>query len=88
MENPRQLAFIALKAVHRDAYADVALDRVLSQSNLNPNDRRLVTELVYGSVRRMRSLDVLIDRLAKKNLTNNPPTYAQFCTLAYTSYVI
>ncbi|PSM49461.1 16S rRNA (cytosine(967)-C(5))-methyltransferase [Chroococcidiopsis sp. CCALA 051] len=73
MENPRQLAFIALKAVHRDAYADVALDRVLSQSNLNPNDRRLVTELVYGSVRRMRSLDALIDRLAKKKSHQQPP---------------
>jgi len=66
MENPRQLAFIALKAVHRDAYADVALNRVLSQSDLSAIDRRLVTELVYGSVRRMRSLDALIDRLAKK----------------------
>ena len=73
MENPRQLAFIALKAVHRDAYADVALDRVLSQSNLNPNDRRLVTELVYGSVRRMRSLDALIDRLATKKSHQQPP---------------
>ncbi|NHC33374.1 16S rRNA (cytosine(967)-C(5))-methyltransferase [Scytonema millei] len=73
MENPRQLAFIALKAVHRDAYADVALDWVLSQSNLNANDRRLVTELVYGSVRRMRSLDALIDRLAKKKSHQQPP---------------
>ncbi|OWY66778.1 16S rRNA (cytosine(967)-C(5))-methyltransferase [cyanobacterium TDX16] len=73
MENPRQLAFIALKAVHRDAYADVALDRVLSQSNLTAIDRRLVTELVYGSVRRMRSLDTLIDRLAKKKSHQQPP---------------
>jgi 16S rRNA (cytosine967-C5)-methyltransferase len=73
MENPRQLAFIALKSVHRDAYADVALERVLSQSDLNVVDRRLVTELVYGSVRRMRSLDALIDRLAKKRSHQQPP---------------
>ena len=73
MENPRQLAFIALKLVHRDAYADVALERVLSQSDLNAVDRRLVTELVYGSVRRMRSLDALIDRLAKKKSHQQPP---------------
>jgi 16S rRNA (cytosine967-C5)-methyltransferase len=73
MENPRQLAFIALKSVHRDAYADVALERVLSQSDLNAVDRRLVTELVYGSVRRMRSLDALIDRLAKKKSHQQPP---------------
>jgi 16S rRNA (cytosine967-C5)-methyltransferase len=73
MENPRQLAFIVLKAVHRGAYADVALDRVLSRSNLNALDRRLVTELVYGSVRRMRSLDALLDRLAKKKSHQQPP---------------
>jgi 16S rRNA (cytosine967-C5)-methyltransferase len=73
MENPRQIAFIALKSVHRGVYADVALDRVLSQSNLNTVDRRLVTELVYGSVRRKRSLDALIDRLAKKKSHQHPP---------------
>jgi len=73
MENPRQLAFIALRAVHRGAYADAALDRVLRQTNLSAADRRLVTELVYGSVRRMRSLDALIDQLAKKRAAQQPP---------------
>lgn len=73
MEDSRQLAFIALCAVHKGAYADIALDRVLSQANLNPNDRRLITELVYGSVRRMRSLDALIDQLATKKAEKQPP---------------
>ncbi len=66
MENPRQLAFVALRAVHRGAYADAALDRVLRSAQLSDPDRRLVTELVYGSVRRQRSLDALIDQLGKK----------------------
>lgn len=73
MEDSRQLAFVALCAVHKGAYADVALDRVLSQANLNPSDRRLITELVYGSVRRMRSLDALIDQLATKKAEKQPP---------------
>lgn len=73
MEDSRQLAFIALCAVYKGAYADVALDRVLSQNNLNSSDRRLVTELVYGSVRRMRSLDTLIDQLATKKAEKQPP---------------
>lgn len=73
MEDSRQLAFVALCAVHKGAYADVALERVLSQTNLNPNDRRLLTELVYGSVRRMRSLDALIDQLATKKAEKQPP---------------
>ncbi|MEH2121152.1 16S rRNA (cytosine(967)-C(5))-methyltransferase RsmB [Nostoc sp.] len=72
MTNPRQLAFIALRDVHKGAYADVALDRVLQKVNLADNDRRLVTELVYGSVRRQRTLDSLIDQLAKKKSDQQP----------------
>ncbi|MGJ5629310.1 16S rRNA (cytosine(967)-C(5))-methyltransferase [Nostoc sp. CALU 1950] len=73
MTNPRQLAFIALRDVHKGAYADVALDRVLQKVNLPDNDRRLLTELVYGSVRRQRTLDTLIDQLAKKKSHQQPP---------------
>ncbi|MFN6481537.1 MULTISPECIES: 16S rRNA (cytosine(967)-C(5))-methyltransferase [unclassified Nostoc] len=73
MTNPRQLAFIALRDVHKGAYADVALDRVLQKVNLPDSDRRLVTELVYGSVRRQRTLDTLIDQFAKKKSHQQPP---------------
>jgi 16S rRNA (cytosine967-C5)-methyltransferase len=68
--NPRQLAFLALRSVQRGAYADVALDRVL-QTKVAEVDRRLVTELVYGCLRRQRTLDVLIDQLATKK--SQPP---------------
>ncbi len=34
-------------------------------------DRRLFTELVYGTIRRQRTLDALIDQFARKN--NQPP---------------
>jgi 16S rRNA (cytosine967-C5)-methyltransferase len=72
MTNPRQLAFIALRDVHKGAYADVALDRVLQKVNLPDRDRGLVTELVYGSVRRQRTLDTLIDQFAKKKSYQQP----------------
>ncbi|WP_373524664.1 16S rRNA (cytosine(967)-C(5))-methyltransferase [Nostoc sp.] len=72
MTNPRQVAFVALRDVHKGAYADVALDRVLQKVNLLDSDRRLVTELVYGSVRRQRTLDVLIDQFAKKKSHQQP----------------
>ena len=72
MTNPRQIAFTALRDVHKGAYADVALDRVLQKVNLADNDRRLLTELVYGSVRRQRTLDTLIDQLAKKKSHRQP----------------
>jgi 16S rRNA (cytosine967-C5)-methyltransferase len=72
MTNPRQLAFIALRDVHKGAYADVALDRLLQKVNLLDRDRGLVTELVYGSVRRQRTLDTLIDQFAKKKSYQQP----------------
>ena len=72
-QNPRQLAFLALRSVHRGAFADVALDQVLRQAKLtNLLDRRLLTELVYGSIRRQRTLDALIDQLAKKPAQQQP----------------
>jgi 16S rRNA (cytosine967-C5)-methyltransferase len=74
MQNPRQLAFIALRDIHRrSAFTDIALDRVLRTAKLNSADRGLVTELVYGSVRRARTLDALIDQLGKKKAHQQPP---------------
>ncbi|WP_413199687.1 16S rRNA (cytosine(967)-C(5))-methyltransferase [Nostoc piscinale] len=73
MTNPRQIAFVALRDVHKGAYADVALDRVLRKFKLPDSDRRLATELVYGSVRRLRTLDALIDQLATKKSHQQPP---------------
>ncbi len=69
----RQAAFIALKAVHKGAFADVALDRILGQHTFLDADRRLLTELVYGCVRRMRSLDALIDQIAQKPSSSQAP---------------
>ncbi|MGP1384189.1 MAG: 16S rRNA (cytosine(967)-C(5))-methyltransferase [Thainema sp.] len=72
--SPRQAAFLALKAINqKQAYADIALDQVLQRSQLSARDRRLATELVYGSVRRQRTLDALINQLATKPADQQPP---------------
>lgn len=76
MQNPRQLAFIALRDIHRQgAYTDIALDRVLRTATLNSADRGLLTQLVYGCVRQTRSLDALIDQLGKKKASQQPPEF-------------
>jgi 16S rRNA (cytosine967-C5)-methyltransferase len=69
----RQLAVSALRQIHQGGYADVVADRILGKSGLEGRDRRLFTELVYGAVRRMRTLDAVIDNLAKKPATQQPP---------------
>lgn len=57
----RRVALDALVRIERDdAYANLALDAQLSRSGLDRRDRALVTELVYGTIRRRRSLDHLL----------------------------
>jgi len=74
MTNPRQLAFLALREIYRrGVFTDIALNQVLKTAQLNSVDRRLVTELVYGTVRRRRTLDALIDQLGKKKAHQQPP---------------
>jgi len=72
MSSPRQLAFTVLRDVHKGAYTDVAIDRALQKGNLDNRNRRLLTELVYGSTRRQRTLDAIIDRLGKKKSHQQP----------------
>lgn len=74
MVNSRQLALLALKEIEQhQAYTDIALDRVFSKKSLNAQDRALTCELVYGIVRRQRTLDHLINQLGKKKAHQQPP---------------
>jgi 16S rRNA (cytosine967-C5)-methyltransferase len=74
MNQARQTAFLALRDIdRRDSYADIALDRVLQKSDLKSSDRGLVTELVYGIVRRQRTLDTLIEQLSQKPISKQSP---------------
>lgn len=74
-QNPRQLAFLALREIQRGAFADIVLDNFLRQTTLTALDKRLFTELVYGTIRRQRTLDALIDQLGKKNSQQQPPDF-------------
>ncbi|MBR8826688.1 MAG: 16S rRNA (cytosine(967)-C(5))-methyltransferase [Gomphosphaeria aponina SAG 52.96 = DSM 107014] len=74
MTNSRQLALMALREIYlRGAYTDIALDRVLRKADISSAERNLGCELVYGIVRRRRSLDSLIDQLGKKKAQQQPP---------------
>ncbi len=59
----RRLAIDALLRIDTDgAYANLVLPPMLERSALEPRDRGLVTELVYGTTRMRRALDFIIDR--------------------------
>ncbi|MGI8934203.1 MAG: 16S rRNA (cytosine(967)-C(5))-methyltransferase [Phormidesmis sp.] len=79
----RQTAFEALRAIDRGAFADVVLDRQLNQSQLSSQDKGLVTELVYGTVRRRRTLDALIDQFGKREASKQPADLLQILRLGF-----
>jgi len=79
----RQLAFEALRAIDRGAFADVVIDRKLKESQLSSQDKGLVTELVYGSVRRRRTLDALIDQLGKRPAAKQQADLLQILRLGF-----
>lgn len=74
MTSARQIAFKILQEIDKkNTYTDIALDRFLRQENIQIRERGLVTELVYGVVRRQRTLLSLIDQLGRKKAAQQPP---------------
>ncbi|MGL4847951.1 MAG: 16S rRNA (cytosine(967)-C(5))-methyltransferase RsmB [Clostridium sp.] len=55
---------IAIKVLNRvlleGAYSNIALSKELNESDLNSKDKALATEIVYGTLRRKRTLDIVI----------------------------
>ncbi len=62
MTSPRALALQVLRRIDEGAYANLALGPALDGSGLDARDRRFATDLVYGTTRRRRSCDALVDR--------------------------
>lgn len=62
-ESARSVALACLERIdHEGAYANLLLAPALQRSGLDERDRRFATELVYGTTRRRRACDALIDR--------------------------
>ncbi len=79
--NPRQLVLFALNDLETGSFTDVVVDRLLGKFKLTGVDRNLFTELVHGIVRRKRTLDAIIDRLAKQPADRQPPNLKQLLRL-------
>lgn len=67
--NPRALALAVLERVQGGGYADRTLDAELRrQPGLDPRDRALATELVYGLLRQQGRLDFVLRGFCKQPL--------------------
>lgn len=83
MSNSRDLAIRILSRVESDnAYISVLLDAEFRKSpSLDPRDRALVTELVYGVIRWRKTLDWYLDQVCKKPMRKTHPWLRQVLRL-------
>lgn len=78
----RRAAIDALVRIDVDgAYANLVLPAVLRSAQLDQRDRNLVTELVYGTTRRRRACDWIVDPFVSRTL--DPPIRAALRLGAY-----
>ncbi len=67
--NPRRAAFEILLRIEKErSYADILIDRELSAGELMGPDRGLLTELVYGVLRRRGTLDHIINQFSRQKV--------------------
>jgi 16S rRNA (cytosine967-C5)-methyltransferase len=72
--DPRRIAFEVLCRVEEGAYADLTLDAALSRvPEMDPRDRGLATELVYGVLRQRGRLDFVLGRFCSQALAKVEP---------------
>lgn len=72
--DPRRVAIDTIVRIDEEgAYANVVLPKILADTDLETRDKGFVTELVYGSTRRKRALDHVVDRF----LVQDPPPTAR-----------
>ncbi|SDZ32188.1 16S rRNA (cytosine967-C5)-methyltransferase [Micromonospora pattaloongensis] len=71
---PRQAAYEAIAAVHRDdAYANLVLPAILTDLRLYGRDAAFATELTYGSLRATGTLDAIIEAAANRAVDRIDP---------------
>ena len=80
----RRLALDALLRVEDGAFAHILVPQTLRSSGLEARDRALVTDLVYGTVRMQRLLDVVLSAVSKRAIGSlDPPVRAALRLGAY-----
>jgi 16S rRNA (cytosine967-C5)-methyltransferase len=70
----RQAAYEAIAAVHRDdAYANLVLSEILRDMGLAGRDAAFATELTYGTLRALGTLDLIVAEAAGRDVARIDP---------------
>ena len=78
MKSARRIALEVLYKIEvKNAYSRIALDSALSSQELSKEDRALVTELVYGVIRHLNTLDWVLNTYSFKQKIENFSPYVK-----------
>ncbi|MEJ9218769.1 16S rRNA (cytosine(967)-C(5))-methyltransferase RsmB [Paenibacillus glucanolyticus] len=73
-ESPRELAMNVLTQVEQEgAYSNLLLNSALQKASLSKSDAGLATELIYGTISRLNTLDYFLDRYVNKGVAKLQP---------------
>lgn len=67
LETARSMAVDALTRVAGGAYSNLQLDKMIAHSTLNDADRRLLTNIVYGTIQHQLTLEYYLSHFIKPN---------------------
>ncbi len=81
----RETALIILHQVDtQNSYANELLDQIMQKENPEPRERRLITELVYGTLRMQGALDWILNQVSRHPV-DSMPSYLR-CILRLGAY--
>lgn len=70
----RKLAYQVLaKVEHGGAFTNLTLQQAFRQTRVEPRDKGLATEIIYGTLQHRRSLDALVQPFSKRKLSALDP---------------
>ena len=69
IDNARAAALAVLTSVEAGAYSNLKLNHVLQQSRLSRADAALATEITYGTLQRLNTLDWMLSPFVRRDLS-------------------
>ncbi|MCM1991062.1 16S rRNA (cytosine(967)-C(5))-methyltransferase RsmB [Oceanirhabdus seepicola] len=66
MKNPRYVIYSALnEIINNKSYSNVTINKVLRDKDIKEEDKGLITEVIYGTLRYLYSIDVILQKFLK-----------------------
>ena len=66
MANARSIAITTLLKIETDgAYSNIAIDKMLENSELEPRDKAFATSIIYGTLERKNTLKYIVSKYSK-----------------------